>query len=121
MCACIPALAQLTRERSALGGSRSVANVESHRRSSYFLGTRKPAVNIEETDLFNKADLEMRCQGIIPEQPGGVVTGIQGGADARVSEGKMMELREMGYSVSREDVDRIHGIVTTVRMEHSYV
>ena len=72
-------------------------------------------------DLFDPTEAELGAPVRIRTPPVAVVTGITGGADSRSNNDTETEMKDFALVENGEENDRAHGIMTTVRMEHSYV
>ena len=94
-----------------------------------YSGTNKQRHSLEEQDLFDKVDIELQQPDHVytsPDSAGlpcvAVYTGIEGGVESEALDGKKGSAR--GGTVGAgggEELERGTGIVTTIRMEHSYV
>ena len=119
ICVCVPALAPLLHRRRPSGPSHSILNGEPNSRRMYYAGTKRHSISLEEKDLFDPVDLGQPYGLTAP--PPAVVTGIAGGVDSRDRGDGGIEMKDIASAESREEIERSHAILTTVRMEHSYV
>ena len=126
ICVCVPALAPLAhRRRQARASGSASARVErSNSRRIYSLSKRKSASpSLDEQDLWSRNDLELqqphsvyKTAGVkVP--PSTVVTGIEGGVRLPSRQG---EAHFGGFGEDAES-NRGPGILTTTRIEHSYL
>ena len=129
ICVCIPTLAPLAHQRRPVRPSESVLNGESHSRRIHLPGTKK-STSLDEQELWSKVDLELQQQHSssytvgIRAPPTAVVTGIEGGLKKPVVQDGGPGMYETAFENSGGDLNeptRATDILTTVRMEHSYV
>ena len=127
ICVCVPALAPLAhRRRQARASASASARIDrSNSRRIYSLGKKKSASpSLEEQDLWSRNDLELqqphgvyKAAGVkVPTST--VVTGIEGGV-RRPS--RQDEAHRGGLGEDMEESTRGPGILTTTRIEHSYL
>ena len=129
ICVCIPTLAPLAYRRRPVRPSESVLNGESRSRRIHLPGT-KTSTSLDEQELWSKVDLELQQQHGsshtvgIRAPPTAVVTGIEGGLEKPVLQDGGHRMYDTAFENRGGDLDepsRAMDILTTVRMEHSYV
>ena len=127
ICVCVPALAPLAhrRRQARASASASARNDRSNSRHIYSFGKKKSASpSLDEQDLWSRNDLELqqphgiyRTAGFkVP--PSTVVTGIEGGVRLPSRQG---EAHFGGFGEDADEPTRGAGILTTTRIEHSYL
>ena len=127
ICVCVPTLAALAHRRRPTRPSDSIVQGRTNSRHINFPGP-KTYTSLDEQGLWDGSNVELQRRNsdivgvLVP--PAAVVTGIRGGWDAKYKlEGEDGSL-DTGRTRTGEELDaanRAAGIVTTVRMEHSYV
>ena len=127
VCVCVPALAPLAhrRRQARASGSASARIEKSNSRRIYSLSKRKSgSPSLDEQDLWSRNDLELqqphsvyKTAGVkVP--PSTVITGIEGGVRPPSRQG---EVHFGGFGEDSEEANRGTGILTTTRIEHSYL
>ena len=125
ICVCVPALAPLAHRRRSARASASARIDKSNSRRIYSLGKKKSASpSLDEQDLWSRNDLELQQPHNVYKTAGvnlpmsTVVTGIEGGVRLP-SRQDGAHLGEFGEDA--EERPRGPGILTTTRIEHSYL
>lgn len=123
ICVCIPTLAALSHRRPA-GPSDSILQGRSNTRRTKLSGL-KASASLEEQELWDRGDVEAphgtseHVDVLIP--PSAVITGIHGGSlPGHKLDGDNRFPGTACKSIG-EEADDGNRILTTVRMEHSYV
>ena len=120
-------LAALTTHRGPLKPSHSIINGESNSRRNNFSGRKQPT-SLDEPDLFDSGDVELQhgrptITGIgMPQM--GVTTGIEGGIRIHRKQDSDHKTHDVGSADSSDELNETSkgtGIMTTVRIEQSYV
>ena len=127
ICVCVPALAPLAhRRRQARASASASARIDrSNSRRIYSLGKKKSASpSLEEQDLWSRNDLELQQPHSIYKTAGvkmptsTVVTGIEGGVRLP---SRQHDAHLGGLGEDADESTRGPGILTTTRIEHSYL
>ena len=127
ICVCVPALAPLAhRRRQARASASASARIDkSNSRRIYSLGKRKSASpSLDEQDLWSRNDLELQQPHNVYKTAGvnlpmsTVVTGIEGGVRLP---SRQDGAHHGGFGEDAEERPRGPGILTTTRIEHSYL
>ena len=127
ICVCVPALAPLAhRHRQARASASASARIDrSNSRRIYSLGKKKSASpSLDEQDLWSRNDLELQQPQHVYKTAGGslpmstVVTGIEGGVRLP---SRQDGAHLGGFGEDPEEAPRGRGILTTTRIEHSYL
>ena len=123
ICVCIPALASFSHRRPA-GPSDSILQGRSNSRRTKVSGL-KASASLEEQELWDRGDVDLQhgtsehVDVLIP--PSAVVTGIHGGSLPGQKLDGDNQFLGTACKCSGEEADDANRILTTVRMEHSYV
>lgn len=126
LCVCVPALAPLAHRRrqarASASASASARNDRSNTRRIYSLGKKNSASpSLEEQDLWSRNDLELQQPHNVYKTAGvksTVVTGIEGGVRLH---SRQDEAHLGAFGEDAESPPRGPGILTTTRIEHSYL
>ena len=127
ICVCVPALAPLAhRRRQARASASTSARIDrSNSRRIYSLGKKKSASpSLDEQDLWSRNDLELQQPHNVYKTAGvnlpmsTVVTGIEGGVRLP---SRQDGAHLGGFGEDAEESPRGRGILTTTRIEHSYL
>ena len=124
LCVCVPALAPLAhrRRQARASASASARNDRSKTRRIYSLGKKNSASpSLEEQDLWSRNDLELQQPHNVYKTAGvksTVVTGIEGGVRLH---SRQDEAHLGAFGEDAESPPRGPGILTTTRIEHSYL
>jgi len=112
ICVCVPTLAALAQSRGPLKPTHSIVNGQSN------INTRRSARRQSSLDYLDKIEM-LPNQGKL-KMPIGVVTGIEGGVHRREKEDGE-RYGSIDASGDEEVGGEAKGIMTTVRIEQTYV